>query len=235
MKIHHFSTIGSFHTNHNEDSYVVAELGGHHQLLAVMDGCSMGTESHFASTLVRKLLREISKKMSFKAFAEQREESAAVYLGIVLRQLFQRLARLKNELLLDQYELLTTLLLTIVDTQQRTAEVIAIGDGLIGYNEELIEYEQNNQPDYLGYHVSGDFDNWLSRQTQRLSLQNIHHLSLSSDGIFTFTAFDTNDYPTIGDAALLDYLLIDQQWSEIDTNAAQESRNNQKTVWTTAR
>ena len=104
MKIHHISTIGTFHTNHNEDHFIIAEITDRYQLLAVMDGCSMGTESHFASTLVKKLLHKISKELNFKAFAERQEETAESYLKTVLGQLFHQLVRLKNELLLEREE-----------------------------------------------------------------------------------------------------------------------------------
>ncbi|MEM1324666.1 MAG: protein phosphatase 2C domain-containing protein [Bacteroidota bacterium] len=215
MKIHHISTIGTFHTNHNEDHFITAKLTARYQLLAVMDGCSMGTESHFASTLVKKLLRKISKELNFKAFAERREETATVYLKIVLEQLFHQLARLKNELLLERDEVLTTLLLGIVDVQEKAAEIIVIGDGLICCNGKLTEYEQDNQPDYLGYHLHEDFKEWFEQQTQQLSVQNIKDLSLSTDGIFTFSPFNNETtYDNIGDDKVTNYLLIDQQWMD---------------------
>ena len=68
MIIHTHSQIGQFHTNHNEDAYVTTQLSNDWYLLGVMDGCSMGTESHFASTLLVKLLRKISTEYFYKAF-----------------------------------------------------------------------------------------------------------------------------------------------------------------------
>ena len=65
---HTISTIGQFHTNHNEDFLVTENINDDRILIAVMDGCSMGKESHFASTLIGKLLRKISKGISFKEF-----------------------------------------------------------------------------------------------------------------------------------------------------------------------
>ena len=65
------SKIGEFHTNHNEDSSSITEIGEDKIMIAVMDGCSMGKESHFASTLIAKLLRKIGKEISFKEFVER--------------------------------------------------------------------------------------------------------------------------------------------------------------------
>ena len=53
---------------------------------------------------------------------------------------------------------LSTLIIGIVDTTQSTAEFLTIGDGLICKDGELIEYEQDDKPDYLGYHLADDFE-----------------------------------------------------------------------------
>ena len=63
-------TIGAFHTNYCEDFLVVAELGSQQQLVAIMDGCSMGTESTFASLLIGKLLRKIAKEFFYQEFVQ---------------------------------------------------------------------------------------------------------------------------------------------------------------------
>ena len=60
-----FTQIGEFHINHNEDFLVTHEIGKDKLMIAVMDGCTMGTESHFASTLIGKLLRQISKEIHY--------------------------------------------------------------------------------------------------------------------------------------------------------------------------
>lgn len=71
MKKYAISKIGEFHINHNEDSSAITEIGDDKIMIAVMDGCSMGKESHFASTLIAKLLRKIGKEISFRDFAEK--------------------------------------------------------------------------------------------------------------------------------------------------------------------
>jgi hypothetical protein len=60
--------IGSHHTNHCEDYLLTAEIGKNKMLCAVMDGCSMGTDSYFAATLTGKLLRKICREISYKEF-----------------------------------------------------------------------------------------------------------------------------------------------------------------------
>lgn len=207
MVIHKLSQMGSFHTQYNEDAYVVETLNTQLTLLAVLDGCSMGTESHFASTLVVKLLRKIAKTISYQIFIEAWSMPLKAYLEHCLMLLFKDLNALQQQLLLETEELLTTLLLGILDTTQQCAELLIIGDGLVSCNGHHYEYHQDNRPDYLGYHLNQPFDQWYAQQTQRLSLNQIQDLSLCTDGVCSFQAFDNGHYPLLGETAILTQLL----------------------------
>jgi tartrate dehydratase beta subunit/fumarate hydratase class I family protein len=68
MKIYELIQMGDFHSNHCEDFGVVANLGKNKMLCAVMDGCTMGTDSYLAATLTGKLLRKIAKEIDYKEF-----------------------------------------------------------------------------------------------------------------------------------------------------------------------
>jgi Protein phosphatase 2C len=217
MKKYEFTTIGTFHTDHNEDFLVTAEMGDDKLLIAVMDGCSMGTESYFASGLVGKILRKAAKEWGFWAFIEKKEAELAIYLRDITRNLFDELLFFKNKLMLENTEILTTLILGVVDCSQKKAELIAIGDGLICCNGIYTEYEQDNRPDYLGYHLTEDFETWYTQQKQKLSLDNISDLAISTDGIFTFKKFDTAIYPTISEKELVDFLLINSNFAVSET------------------
>jgi len=71
MKEYELSKIGEFHINHKEDSSAITEIGDNKILMAVMDGCSMGNEIHFSSTLIAKILRKVGKEISYREFAEK--------------------------------------------------------------------------------------------------------------------------------------------------------------------
>ena len=206
------SIIGSFHINHNEDAYLITEIGNNHILMAVMDGCSMGKESHFASTLITKILRKISTEISYKIFLSKRDKSTDEYLLEILERLFQELKFLKNHLLLEVEEILSTLILGILNPKEKQAELITIGDGLICCNGALYEYEQDDKPDYLGYHLAEDFSAWWRNQNQQLSLKQVEDLSISTDGIFTFKKFDSRAYESIQEEEIAAYFLIDRKW-----------------------
>ena len=210
MRQYTFTQIGTFHTNHNEDFLINHPLGKNQLLIAVMDGCTMGTDSHFAATLLGKLLRKFAKEHYYQSFVEQTEKSNVLLLKKLMAQLFAALKVLKNQLALERVELLSTLIIGVINQQTQQAELLTIGDGVIYCNGQLTDYDQENNPDYLGYHLAENFDNWYPRQTQRLSLENIQDLSIATDGIYTFRAYDTKRYESITKAEIIHFLLNDQ-------------------------
>ncbi|MFK7947646.1 MAG: protein phosphatase 2C domain-containing protein [Saprospiraceae bacterium] len=217
MQIYSYSQIGTFHTNHNEDFFIKTTLTDYHILIVVLDGCSMGTESHFASVLIGKLLRKISKFIYYQSFIKSTFYNNKQLLINVLKQLFQQLSFIKNELNLETNELLSTLILGIINLNNQTAEIVTIGDGLIVCDGQSFEYEQDNQPDYLAYHLHENFENWFDNQKQLLSLQHIRDISFSTDGIFTFQPFNNKTYPTISEQTIIQQLLVSQQYSDYET------------------
>ena len=92
MTIYTTLQIGELHTNHCEDYLITAEIGKHTFLCAVMDGCTMGTDSYFAATLTGKLLRKISKEYSYKEFYSKESVGLQLILERITRQLFEELA-----------------------------------------------------------------------------------------------------------------------------------------------
>jgi len=207
MNIHTVLQIGQHHINHCEDYLLTAEIGAGKLLCAVMDGCSMGTDSYFAATLTGKLLRKIAKEHQFRQFIEKTQQPPASLLKTVLRQLFEELRLARNQLQLERDELLHTLVISIIDTGTQTGEFMCIGDGLICIDGQLSEFEQDDRPDYLGYHLQKDFESWFNKQQQKISCQQLRDFSLCSDGIFTFKRFDTAAYSEPGD--VIDLLLCD--------------------------
>ena len=213
MHKYEVSKIGEFHINHNEDSKAIVEISETKILIAVMDGCSMGKESHFASTLISKLLRKIGKEISFREFIEKATKNTKCYLDEILERLFADLNHLKNQLYLEKEEILSTLILGILDISKKEIDLIILGDGVICCNGKIYEYEQNDKPDYLGYHLNEEFSTWYQSQTQLLSLNNIEDISISTDGIFTFKNFDGKVHQQIKENEIIEYLLIDEKWS----------------------
>lgn len=214
MRIYQYSQIGQFHTNHNQDHLFYKELGEEKLIIAVMDGCSMGIESHFASCLLAKILKKISIEFEYEAFIHKREMNEASTLKSLLERLFSELKAIKHKLLLDKYELLSTIVLGVVNKSSRSGELLVVGDGLICCNGEIREFDQNNQPDYIGYHLEEDFESWFTDQSQRASYHSIEDLSITTDGIFTFRPFLERKMKDVEEGEILDYLLISQEGFE---------------------
>ncbi len=64
-----------------------------------------------------------------------------------------------------------------------------IGDGLICVDEEIFEYESDNKPDYIGYHLSMDKHLWFQTKTSKN-----RHWTISTDGIL-LSKCDGKSYP----------------------------------------
>ncbi len=215
MKIYSVLQIGQFHTNYCEDFLVTEPVGTDKRLIAVLDGCTMGTESAFASMLFGKLLRSIAKERYYQDFIESEHKSINQILKEVFEKLFKEARSIKNQLSLDTNELLSTIVLGIIDEANQNAIFLTIGDGLIYHDGHSIEYEQDNKPDYLGYHLGEDFETWFNQQKQVLSISNFKDLSISTDGIFTFKNLSKKDEKEYSDE-VIECLLSDRQYSEHD-------------------
>lgn len=203
MKFYELSHIGEFHTNHNEDFLVSEEAGKTRQMIAVMDGCSSGTDSHFASTLIGKLLRKLAKQEAYREYAQKEQKALKTQLEDISLQLFDELSNLNRQLDLKSDEILSTLILAIIDKESKAAEIVIVGDGLIHINGQNIEYENDNKPDYIGYHLSMDKNLWYQTRTQKLSIDKLEDLTISTDGIHTFKNFDGKTYESVNQEEIM--------------------------------
>ena len=215
MRIYKTLNIGDFHTNNCEDFLIDEQIATNEKLIAVLDGCTMGTESVFASILYGKILRSISKKEFYKEFVTNEPLDLKSKLKEVIRQLIIETKAIKSQLGLDTNELLSTLIIGIINVKESNAEFLAVGDGLICKDGEIIEYEQDDKPDYLGYHLTDDFDKWYDSQNQKLSVSKFKDLSICTDGIYTFKNLE-NKTKQKSEDEIIQHLLIDNENSEFD-------------------
>jgi len=214
LKFYELSHIGEFHVNHNEDFLVSEEAGKSRRMIAVMDGCSSGTDSHFASTLIGKLLRKIAKQEAYREYAQKEVKPLKGQLESISLQLFEELSNLNRQLDLKSDEILSTLILAIIDIERVSAEIIIIGDGLIHINGKNVEYENDNKPDYIGYHLNMDKHLWFQTRTQKLTISKISDITISTDGIHTFKNFDGKSYEETNQEEIMSKFFEDQ--SELD-------------------
>jgi len=176
----------------------------------------MGDDSHFAAGLIRKVLRRIARQTNLKSFAERTNPTTLELLKGTLKTLFADLRRLKADLDLSDTELLTTLMLAIVDTKGQKAEIVIIGDGVIACDEEIVEFNHDNKPDYLGYHLAEDFEDYWNGLTQRISAVDFQDLAMASDGVFSFKPFSHDSFRPVTEDELLTFLLVDRDEGPIE-------------------
>ena len=215
MRIYKTLNIGDFHTNNCEDFLIEAQIAPNEKLIAVFDGCSGGKESVFASFLFGKIIRNISRKELQKEAENRDTPDLKSKLKEVLKQLVLELKSIKSQLGLDTNELLSTLMIGIINTEDFSAEFLTVGDGLICNDGDIIEYHQDNSPDYLAYHLEEDFDEWYGSQEQTLSINSFDDLSICTDGIFGFKDFE-NKSQQRSKYNIFQYLLIDKTNAEFE-------------------
>ncbi len=229
MTIYKTLHIGEFHTNYCEDFLVDSQIGTNEKLIAVLDGCTMGTESVFASMLFGKILRHIAKKKYYEEYVSDTSLPLKDKLKDVVRLLINDTKHIKNYLDLEVNALLSTLIIGIIDTKKRQAECLTVGDGLICVDGKLFEYDQDDKLDYLGYHLSDNFNYWYDHHDQKLSIANFKDLSFSTDGIFTFRNLkDSSKQKSEQD--IINRLLIDTKNLEFE-NALDRAITILKTQW----
>lgn len=188
MKIYSAIKIGDYHQNHCEDHLYIGKYGKNMILCSVMDGCSTALESHFASTLVGKILKKVGLEKGYKDFIEQDKVPLSLEenLKSILLDLLTELKIVKNQLMIDTKELLTTLIIMLVDESVEKGIILAIGDGFANINGNIFEFEQDNKPDYLGFYLTEDFETFYKSQKQKIEFSKITDISISTDGIFSF-------------------------------------------------
>lgn len=189
MNIYTTLQIGAYHLNYCEDYLFFDHIDNNRIICAVMDGCTMGKDSYLIATLVGKLLRKICKALSYKLFYSKEYLSLSLdeYLKMILKELFSELRIQKNQIQLEKEELLTTLIILLADTSVDKGLVLVVGDGVVSINGAVVSFDQDNKPDYLGYHLSEDFDAWYEGQGQKIFISHLEDISIATDGIETFS------------------------------------------------
>lgn len=213
MNIYTSLHIGAFHTNYCEDFLITENLNDTQKLIAVFDGCSMGKESVFASILFGKLFRNIAKKEFYKDFVTV--STSKLHLKTILRQFFTEINAIKRQLDLNTYELLSTIIVGIVNTDENSAEILVVGDGLVCVDGEKFEFEQGDKPDYISYHLSENFEDWFANQQQKVRISKFKDLSIATDGIFAFKNLK-NPKAQKHDDEIINALLCDREYEEFD-------------------
>jgi hypothetical protein len=215
MTIHILNKTGLLHDTHTEDHVVVQELGEEWIIGAVMDGCSSGKESYFASALFGKIIRKSIKGLSSSSKLNPIHSLTKLdsnQVGeFILSQIFEDLGKAHKLFETELVEMLTTLLLLVYFKRDKSAWINISGDGIIVHDHQIIEIDQNNVPDYMAYHLDISFEEWLGNFSRTYNFNNLTDLSISTDGISKFITQSQKRPQTIDP---VHYLLIDESFHE---------------------
>ncbi|MFT5916185.1 MAG: hypothetical protein ACJAWV_002830 [Flammeovirgaceae bacterium] len=184
MKLYTHLQKGEAHPVFCEDFLMVEQdLSGRFLIASVMDGCSGGKETHFASTFISKSFRRTLKNLEMEnGFARRNAESLVQNLIESLRNNF---LKIREEFHLTVNELVSTVILLVYDFTEDFAYIVSIGDGTIVIDDEIYRIEQQNMPDYLAYHLKDDFDLFFGKLPY-FKIHSPKNLAISTDGVDSF-------------------------------------------------
>ncbi len=186
MEVYQLIRKGEMHKVFCEDFLLASKLNEQYAVYGVFDGCSSAVDSHFASALLAKIVRKEMQKL-----VNESVNSTSRLLSNTIYNTMSTLHNIRHDLELDTDELLSTMILLLVDNYSKSAQILAFGDGFISINGKTTNIDQNNTPDYIAYHLDeietiDDFEKWLKGKTMQFEISAIQDVSISTDGINSF-------------------------------------------------
>lgn len=187
MVIDSFLQRGIMHKDHNEDALFFKHLDETWVIAAVMDGCSTGKDSYFASALYVKSIKKsclTTPQLNTMNDMVKMDDLDCQMLGkVILKHLFEDQKNIRQSFLLEKSELLSTLLLLVLNKKTKEAFINISGDGFFAVNEKVTEVIQNNMPDFMGYHMDIEFDDWLENHSESHNFYDVESIVIATDGI----------------------------------------------------
>ena len=178
---------GVHHTNFNEDFLFSHQLNDDIIVCAVMDGCSTAKESHFTSNLFAKSLFKTCRVLpQMKEILEEfdLEKMAVNEIGeYILSQLFEDVRKAKKLFFLQVEELLSTLVLLLYHKEKKQASIHISGDGIFSVNGKITEIDQNNVPNFLGYHLTEKFEEVYKNDIESKLFTEVTDVAIATDGL----------------------------------------------------
>ncbi len=186
MKIHKHIEKGESHKVFCEDFLVEKSLTETEAIIAVFDGCSSGKNSHLASSLAAKVLENSLQTVKDGRFI------FSEFCFSYLKSLFD-VAEILN---LSTEEFLTTCILAKVSDNK--IEILAFGDGLLKIDDQFIELDEQNSPDYFIYHKNKADEELKSLLSEKINIfENCLDISIATDGISSFVDKTSKSFPNI--------------------------------------
>lgn len=199
----------STHPNWCEDNYWVKETD---KIIigAVLDGCSTGINSHWASLSIKYLLEKASKDEI--KYGHPNDLCTRIIVDIWLN-----LISLQKLMDISEMNILSTIVFFHYNKEKNELFVKFFGDGVIYVNGNEIINDENNTPDYLAYYCndckySVDIFEWINNRRSEF-YENVTDFSICSDGIHSLVNLKN---PHIKKEVAINFLIIDEQWKRLE-------------------
>lgn len=165
---------------HNEGEHLVH--------IAVFDGCSKSINPAFASGLLSKIFAKAVNAVG------ETELDLKTHLEILMRYVHSEFKVLRNYLQLKTDELLSTIVLCIINKHNDKCVVLISGDGSFYFNDssyvngdlqgfEFKKESENNQPNYMAYHET--YSEFIKSVVIEY-YDNAIDVSVTSDGVNSY-------------------------------------------------
>lgn len=181
----------STHPNWCEDNYFLYE-DERFIVGAVLDGCSTGINSHFASTAVKYAFeRAMTDNRNLDQLSKiNYQVSYSDFFSEIIGDVKSNLTMIKMVLNLTEMNLLSTIVFFTFNKLNSELYVKFIGDGSVFVNGTRFDNDENNMPDYLAYHLENiswsTFYKWSSDKPSIL-FTDVNSFAICTDGIDSFS------------------------------------------------
>jgi len=217
-KIKTLQTRGSNHDLRTEDDFMIYE-DEKYIICSVFDGCSSGYRSDISSYKHKEFLLEaideslIYEYDNFDAIIRYViNKKIRINFEDIIEELISRLFHKLSEMnYKDNEEMLSTILLLVINKETDEYEIAFFGDGVSFVNGEYTNVHDPNGDTvwYLSTVKANEFRKYYSQST-KLKGQGIENICISTDGIDTFK----NKYGQLVDAR--NYFCDNTQFVNLD-------------------
>ena len=221
---------GKDHQNFCEDSSLVYQDDDFLHI-AVFDGCSTGTDSHFASFFFSRMLRKTIKE----SLLADKKEFLVGKVYRIFESFYQNLKANQKFIDISTKEFLSTIVYMLIDKNTKEGFGIIIGDGSIYVDGkcELDINPPNNAPVYLAYYLErNDPFSKVWSEIYRLGLTfPMNEIVVVTDGIKSFRKLQGE----ITDKEIIDILIKDNRFIDLESMLERKCKileNIEKTVHT---
>jgi len=195
MKIRTFRVQGHEHTD-NEDALYFEDINigetGHLYIGAVMDGCSRGVDSVFASHLLKKIIQELIHSTPMEMFNSIYETNNMDDLTFfLLEKTYKRLSVIGSLLNLKINEMESTLIL-MVTSNKRKFNICFVGDGFCAIDQDIYENEQSGAPKYMAQYLNTGFKS-LKEDIKVITGTFENEIVIASDGVSSFFDYENSE------------------------------------------